>query len=77
MDEVIEATEKLVEKHQQIKAGLMHDLFTRGLWTRPELAPNSPAATTKASPPKPPPKTATSARHPKKPRTSTKIHRLV
>lgn len=38
LDEVIEATEKLVEKHQQIKAGLMHDLFTRGLWTHPELA---------------------------------------
>jgi type I restriction enzyme S subunit len=38
LDEVIEATEKLVEKHQQIKAGLMHDLFTRGLWTRSELA---------------------------------------
>jgi type I restriction enzyme S subunit len=38
LDEVIEATEKLVEKHQQIKAGLMHDLFTRGLWTREELA---------------------------------------
>ena len=38
LDEVIEATENLVEKHQQIKAGLMHDLFTRGLWTRPELA---------------------------------------
>ena len=38
LDEVIEVTEKLVEKHQQIKAGLMHDLFTRGLWTRPELA---------------------------------------
>lgn len=38
MDEVIEATEKLVKKHQQIKAGLMHDLFTRGLWTREELA---------------------------------------
>jgi len=38
LEEVIEATEKLVEKHQQIKAGLMHDLFTRGLWTRPELA---------------------------------------
>ncbi len=37
LDEVIAATEKLVEKHQQIKAGLMHDLFTRGLWTRPEL----------------------------------------
>jgi type I restriction enzyme S subunit len=38
LDEVIEATEKLVEKHQQIKAGLMHDLFTRGLWTREEIA---------------------------------------
>jgi len=38
LDEVIEATEKLVEKHQQIKAGLMHDLFTRGLWTQAELA---------------------------------------
>ena len=38
LDEVIKATEELVEKHQQIKAGLMHDLFTRGLWTRPELA---------------------------------------
>lgn len=38
LDEVIEATEKLLEKHQQIKVGLMHDLFTRGLWTRPELA---------------------------------------
>ncbi len=37
LDEVIEATEKLVEKHQQIKAGLMHDLFTRGLWTQAEL----------------------------------------
>jgi type I restriction enzyme S subunit len=37
LDQVIEATEKLVEKHQQIKAGLMHDLFTRGIWTRPEL----------------------------------------
>ncbi len=38
LDEVIEATGKLVEKHQQIKSGLMHDLFTRGLWTRPEIA---------------------------------------
>jgi type I restriction enzyme S subunit len=37
LDEAIEATEKLVEKHQQIKAGLMHDLFTRGLWTQAEL----------------------------------------
>jgi type I restriction enzyme S subunit len=38
LDEVIEATGKLVEKHQQIKSGLMHDLFTRGLWTQAELA---------------------------------------
>jgi type I restriction enzyme S subunit len=38
LDEEIEATEALIAKHQQIKAGLMHDLFTRGLWTRPELA---------------------------------------
>ncbi len=38
LDEVIAATEKLVAKHQQIKAGLMHDLFTRGLWTQAELA---------------------------------------
>ena len=31
VDEAIEGTEKLIAKHQQIKAGLMHDLFTRGL----------------------------------------------
>jgi type I restriction enzyme S subunit len=38
LDEEIEATEALIAKHQQIKAGLMHDLFTRGLWTQAELA---------------------------------------
>lgn len=37
LDEEIEATEALIAKHQQIKAGLMHDLFTRGLWTQAEL----------------------------------------
>lgn len=37
LDEVIEATEKLIDKHQKIRAGLMHDLFTRGLWTQAEL----------------------------------------
>jgi type I restriction enzyme, S subunit len=37
LDEEIEATEALITKHQQIKAGLMHDLFTRGLWTQAEL----------------------------------------
>ncbi|MBK1686848.1 restriction endonuclease subunit S [Rubrivivax gelatinosus] len=31
LDTAIEATEGLIEKHKQIKAGLMHDLFTRGV----------------------------------------------
>ncbi len=31
LDTAIEKTEALIEKHQQIKAGLMHDLFTRGV----------------------------------------------
>jgi type I restriction enzyme, S subunit len=31
LDNAIETTEALIEKHQQIKAGLMHDLFTRGV----------------------------------------------
>ena len=31
VDEAIAGTEKLIAKHQQIKTGLMHDLFTRGL----------------------------------------------
>lgn len=30
-DQAIEKTEALIEKYQQIKAGLMHDLFTRGI----------------------------------------------
>jgi type I restriction enzyme S subunit len=37
LDEEIEATEALIGKYQQIKAGLMHDLFTRGLWTQAEI----------------------------------------
>ena len=31
IDRNIEKTEALIEKYQQIKAGLMHDLFTRGI----------------------------------------------
>lgn len=31
LDKAIEATDALIEKHQQIKAGLVHDLLTRGL----------------------------------------------
>ncbi len=37
VDEAIGQTEALIAKYQQIKAGLMHDLFTRG------LSPESPA----------------------------------
>jgi len=39
VDEAIEGTEKLIAKHQQIKAGLMHDLFTRGLTPDGHLRP--------------------------------------
>jgi type I restriction enzyme, S subunit len=39
VDEAIEETEKLIAKHQQIKAGLMHDLFTRGLAPDGHLRP--------------------------------------
>jgi type I restriction enzyme S subunit len=31
LDKAIEKTESLITKYQQIKAGLMHDLFTRGV----------------------------------------------
>ncbi|TFG46428.1 MAG: restriction endonuclease subunit S [Candidatus Brocadiia bacterium] len=36
----IEKTEALIHKYQQIKAGLMHDLFTRGLTTDGKLRPS-------------------------------------
>ncbi|MEW6406990.1 MAG: restriction endonuclease subunit S, partial [Chloroflexota bacterium] len=36
-DQAIEKTEALIHKYQQIKAGLMHDLFTRGLTTDGKL----------------------------------------
>ncbi|MHB0888849.1 restriction endonuclease subunit S [Acidithiobacillus sp.] len=39
LDEVIEQTEALIAKHQQIKAGLMHDLFTRGVTPDGHLRP--------------------------------------
>jgi type I restriction enzyme, S subunit len=37
VDRAMEKTEALIEKYHQIKAGLMHDLFTRGLWTQEEI----------------------------------------
>ena len=39
LDEAIEQTEALIAKYQQIKAGLMHDLFTRGLTPDGHLRP--------------------------------------
>jgi type I restriction enzyme S subunit len=39
LDEAIEQTEALIVKYQQIKAGLMHDLFTRGVTPDGKLRP--------------------------------------
>lgn len=39
IDTAIEKTEALIEKYQQIKAGLMHDLFTRGVLPNGTLRP--------------------------------------
>jgi type I restriction enzyme S subunit len=39
LDEAIEQTEALIAKHRQIKAGLMHDLFTRGVTPDGHLRP--------------------------------------
>jgi len=39
LDEAIEQAEALIAKHQQIKAGLMHDLFTRGITPDGHLRP--------------------------------------
>jgi type I restriction enzyme S subunit len=39
IDTAIETTEALIEKYQQIKAGLMHDLFTRGVLPNGQLRP--------------------------------------
>lgn len=39
IDTAIEKTEALIAKHQQIKAGLMYDLFTRGVLPNGQLRP--------------------------------------
>ena len=39
VDTAIEKTEALIAKYQQIKAGLMHDLFTRGVLPNGKLRP--------------------------------------
>lgn len=40
VDEAIEQTEALIAKYRQIKAGLMHDLFTRGVTPDGHLRPS-------------------------------------
>ena len=40
IDTAIEKTEALIAKHQQIKVGLMHDLFTRGVLPNGQLRPS-------------------------------------
>lgn len=40
IDDTIEKTEILIEKYQQVKAGLMHDLFTRGITADGKLRPS-------------------------------------
>ena len=39
LDEAIEQTKALIAKYQQIKAGLMHDLFTRGVTPNGHIRP--------------------------------------
>jgi type I restriction enzyme, S subunit len=39
LDKAIEKTEALIAKYQQIKAGMMHDLFTRGVTADGKLRP--------------------------------------
>lgn len=39
IDTAIEKTEALIDKYQKIKAGLMHDLFTRGVLPNGQLRP--------------------------------------
>lgn len=39
LDQAIESTEALIKKYQQIKAGLMHDLVTRGITADGKLRP--------------------------------------
>lgn len=40
VDDVIEQTEALIAKQRQVRAGLMHDLFTRGLTPDGQLRPS-------------------------------------
>ncbi len=46
IDTAIEKTEALIAKYQQIKAGLMHDLFTRGVLSNGQLRPIESSSST-------------------------------
>lgn len=46
IDTAIEKTEALIAKYQQIKAGLMHDLFTRGVLPNGQLRPIESSSST-------------------------------
>ncbi len=46
IDTAIEQTEALIEKYQHIKAGLMHDLFTRGVLPNGQLRPTTASVKT-------------------------------
>lgn len=46
IDIAIEKTEALIAKYQQIKAGLMHDLFTRGVLSNGQLRPIESSSST-------------------------------
>lgn len=46
IDTTIEKTEALIAKYQQIKAGLMHDLFTRGVLPNGQLRPIESSSST-------------------------------
>lgn len=48
LDTAIDAAEALTEKHQQIKAGLMYDLFTRGIGSEGQLREPSASVMTKS-----------------------------
>lgn len=50
VDTAIERTEALIAKHQQIKAGLMNDLFTRGVLPNGQLRPKESLVLTPCGP---------------------------
>ena len=46
LDNLIEKTEALIAKHEAIKQGMLHDLFTRGIDAQGHLHPTQAEAQT-------------------------------